>query len=74
MAWKETAKGSASTAASFEMPSGTGISMESWAASNSAQAPGAPVSTPRWTPGPRSPLVKLQHMLRSPAWHGGHGG
>ena len=40
MAWKETEKGSASTAASFEMPSGTGISMESCAASCSAQAPG----------------------------------
>ena len=74
MAWKETEKGSASTAASFEMPSGTGISMESCAASCSAQAPGAPVMTPTWTPGPRSPLVKLQHRLRSPAWQGGHSG
>ena len=46
MAWKDTEKGSASTAASSEMPSGTGISMESCAASCSAQAPGAPVMTP----------------------------
>ena len=53
---------------------GPGMSMESCAASSSAQAPGAPVMTPTWTPGPRSPLVKLQHRLRSPAWHGGHGG
>ena len=74
MAWKDTEKGSASTAASSEMPSGTGMSMESCAASCSAQAPGAPVITPTWTPGPRSPLVKLQQRLRSPAWHGGHGG
>ncbi len=74
MAWKETEKGSASTAASSEMASGTGISMESWAASCSAHAPGAAVMTPTWTPGPRSPLVKLQHRLRSPATQGGHGG
>ena len=40
MAWNDTEKGSASTAASFEMPSGTGMSMESCAASSSAQAPG----------------------------------
>ena len=42
MAWNETEKGSARTAASSEMPSGTGMSMESCAASRSAQAPGAP--------------------------------
>ncbi len=41
MAWKDTENGSASTAASSEMPSGTGMSMESCAASCSAQAPGA---------------------------------
>ncbi len=74
MAWKDTEKGSARTAASSEMPSGTGINMESCAASCSAQAPGAPVVTPTCTPGPRSPLVKLQHRLRSPAWQGGQGG
>ena len=74
MAWKETEKGSASTAASSEMPSGTGISMESCAASCSAQAPGAPVMTPTCTPGPRSPFVKLQQRLRSPAWQGGQSG
>ena len=72
MAWNETEKGSASTAASFETPSGTGMSMESCAASRSAHAPGAAVMTPTCTPGPRSPLVKLQQRLRSPAWQGGH--
>ena len=67
MAWKATEKGSAMTAASSEMSSGTGMSIESWAAISSAQAPGAPVITPMWTPGPRSPLVNDQHRLTSPA-------
>ncbi len=74
MAWKDTEKGSASTAASSEMSSGTGKSMDEWVANSSAQAPGAPVTTPMWTPGLMSPLVNDQHMLRSPAWHGGHRG
>ena len=74
MAWNDTENGSASTAASSVTSSGTGMSMEEWAASCSAQAPGAPVTTPMWTPGPMSPLVKDQHRLRSPAWQGGHRG
>ena len=48
--------------------------MEEWVASSSAHAPGAPVTTPMWTPGLMSPLVNDQHMLRSPAWHGGQSG
>ena len=74
MAWKDTEKGSASTAASSDTSSGTGKSIDEWAASPSAQAPGAPVTTPMWTPGPMSPLVNDQHRLRSPAWQGGHSG
>jgi hypothetical protein len=67
MAWKDTENGSDSTAASSEMPSGTGKSIDEWVAKSSAQAPGAPVTTPMWTPGLMSPLVNDQHMLRSPA-------
>ena len=74
MAWNDTEKGSASTAASSVTSSGTGISIDEWAASCSAQAPGAPVTTPMWTPGPMSPVVNDQHRLTSPAWHGGHSG
>ena len=68
----DTANGSASTATSSETPSGTGMSIESWAASRSAQAPGASVVTPMWTPGPIAPVVKLQHRDRSPARQAGH--
>ena len=74
MACIETAKGSARTASSSGMSSGTGISIESCAASNSAHAPGASVVTPTCTPGPRLPDVKLQHRLSLPATHAGHGG
>src|SRR5665213_3980810 len=74
IAWNETEKGSARTAAVSEMSSGTAWSIESWAAMSSAQAPAAPVTTPMWTPGPMSPFVKDQHMLTSPTRHGGQGG
>ncbi len=67
MAWNDTENGSAITADSSGTSSGTGISMDVWAAMSSAQAPGAPVTTPMWTPGLMSPLVKDQHMLTSPA-------
>src|ERR1700676_3093304 len=74
MLWNDTENGSDNTAASSEMPSGTGKSMDEWVARSSAHAPGAPVTTPMWTPGLMSPLVKDQHMLRSPATQGGHNG
>ena len=52
--WKDTAKGSARTAASSDIESGTGMSMESWADIRSAQAPGASVMTPDVHPGSRA--------------------
>ncbi len=48
--------------------------MESWADIRSAQAPGASVMTPMCTPGPRAPLVKLQHSGNSPRTQAGQGG
>ena len=73
MACIETAKGSARTAISSDTASGTGISIESWAARSSAHAPGASVVTPTWTPGPSLPAVKFA-QAQVPGGTGGAGG
>ena len=70
----DTANGSLMTATSSLTPSGTGISIDSCAGRYSAKPPGASLEVPVWMPAAIGPRSKLQHRLRSPSWHAGHGG
>src|SRR5581483_11948555 len=74
MACSDTENGSASTATSSGIESGTGNSIDSWAGRYSAKPPGASFELPLWMPGASRPSPKFQHKLRSPASHAGHTG
>ena len=63
IACKDTENGSAKTASSSGIDSGTLNSMLSWAGINSAYPPVTSADTPVWMPGLMSPSVKLQHRL-----------
>ena len=72
--WSDTAKGSAKMACSSSTPAGTAKSIDEWAGRSSAYPPVASLETPVCRPGLMSPVVKLQHRLRSPAAQAGHSG
>ena len=63
IACSDTENGSANTASSSGIESGTANSMLSWAGINSAYPPVTSADTPVWMPGLMSPSVKLQHRL-----------
>ena len=63
MACSDTAKGSANTATSSGTESGTGISIEWWAGTSSANPPVASLALPVWMPGDSRPSVNRQHRL-----------
>lgn len=63
MACSDTENGSASTATSSDMSSGTGKTMRRWAGRSSAKPPVASDELPVWMPGARRPSQKLQHTL-----------
>jgi hypothetical protein len=63
IACRDTENGSANTAISSGIESGTRNSMLSWAGINSAYPPVTSADTPVWMPGLMSPSAKLQHRL-----------
>ena len=62
MAWNETDHGSASTATSSGMASGTAKAMLWCAGSRSAKPPVASTALPVWIPGERRPSWKFQQI------------
>ncbi len=71
MPCSDTANGSAKTACSSVIESGTLNSIESCAGISSPKPPGTSLHMPVWMPGARSPFANDQHWLRSPAAHAG---
>src|SRR5271165_5767158 len=70
----ETPTGSASTAASSEMPPGMANSWDTCAAKRSACAPAAAAQFPRWIEAGTLPERKLRHHGYRPSWQAPHGG
>ena len=68
----ETANGSANTACSSVIVSGTRKSIEGCAGISSPNPPGTSLHIPVWIPGAIGPTPKDQHWLRSPAAQAGH--
>ncbi len=62
MAWNDTDQGSASTATSSAMASGTAKAMVWWAGSRSAKPPVASTALPVWMPGESRPSWKFQQI------------
>ena len=74
MLCRDTANGSANTACSSSIASGTAKSIVEWAGISSAYPPVASLETPVWMPALMSPVVKLQQRLTSPAAQAGQSG
>lgn len=62
IAWNDTDHGSASTATSSSMSSGTGNAIDVWAGSSSAKPPVASVALPVWMPEERRPAWKFAQI------------
>ena len=62
IAWNDTDHGSANTASSSSMPSGTGTVIDSCAGSRSAKPPVASTALPVWMPTDRRPRWKLAQI------------
>ena len=63
MACSDTANGSASTATSSGMASGTGMAISLWAGRRSANPPVASDELPVWMPAVMRPSLKFQQRL-----------
>ena len=62
MAWNDTDHGSASTATSSSMASGTGMAIDSCAGSSSANPPVASLALPVWMPADSVPSWKCAQI------------
>ncbi len=70
-ACSDTANGSAKTATSSGIESGTGKSIDGCAGMRFAQPPGTSLDVPMWMPGASGGVWKFQQRLRSPTSHAG---